>query len=65
MNHEITLEQAADSARQAEVIAILMKNTPVSLGDYEQQALAELLCSLIGRANTWLIEEQAQRENKA
>ncbi|HBE9089092.1 TPA: hypothetical protein KNG84_001099 [Serratia fonticola] len=64
MSREITLEQAADKAHQAEVVLSLLKVCPQSLDEYEVEALATLLCSLIGNTRVWFIEEQAERKEQ-
>ncbi|OMQ23701.1 hypothetical protein [Serratia oryzae] len=62
MSHEITLEQAAERARQAEIICRLIESYPDHMGDGEIIDIAALLRRLIGNVATWLIEEQALRE---
>ncbi|WON77025.1 hypothetical protein [Serratia sp. UGAL515B_01] len=62
MSQEITLEQAAERAHQAEIVCLMMKHYPGSLVDSEVTAIAALLARLTGDVAAWLIEEEAQRE---
>jgi hypothetical protein len=62
MAHEITLQQAAQKAEQAETVLQLLKFYPNSLTESEIEALAFLLSSLVGNASAWLAEEQARQE---
>ena len=62
MSHEITLEQATERARQANVVCLLMESYPDQLESDEVTALASLLARLTGNVTAWLMEEQAQRE---
>lgn len=64
MSREITLEQAAEKAMQAETVQALMESDPHQLEDSEVSALATLLRSLVGTACIWMNEEQTQRGNK-
>ncbi|WP_208952421.1 hypothetical protein [Rahnella sp. ChDrAdgB13] len=64
MAHEITLEEAAERARQATLICRLLEDYPHELITYEVSDIANLLCSLTGNVANWLIEESAQRENE-
>ncbi|QBX68677.1 hypothetical protein [Serratia quinivorans] len=61
MSDEITLEQAAEKAAQAETVLALIESYPHQLEDSEISALSTLLRSLIGSACIWLNEEQARR----
>ena len=64
MSREITLEQAAERARQTEIIARLVEDFPHRLADSEVSAIATLLKRLSGDVTAWLIEELAEREGK-
>ncbi|MCL9616032.1 hypothetical protein MU832_05570 [Salmonella enterica subsp. enterica serovar Enteritidis] len=64
MSREITLEQAAERARQTEIIARLVEDFPHRLADSEVSAIATLLKRLSGDVAAWLIEELAEREGK-
>ncbi|WP_395240043.1 hypothetical protein [Escherichia coli] len=64
MSREITLEQAAERARQTEIIARLVEDFPRRLADSEVSAIATLLKRLSGDVAAWLIEELAEREGK-
>lgn len=64
MSQEITLEQAAERAHQAEIVSRMMEDYPHQLIDCEISAIAALLARLTGDVAAWLIEEQAQREQE-
>ncbi|WP_439040362.1 hypothetical protein ACSJLR_002789 [Serratia bockelmannii] len=64
MSHEITLEQATEKARQAEIVLLLLEVCPQRLEKDEAELLTSLLSSLVGSAVTWLLEEQVIREAK-
>lgn len=64
MSHEITLEQAHESAYQVEIIARLMESYPHSMEDSDIEAMSALISKLSGRVVIWLSEEMAQREGK-
>lgn len=61
MSHEITLEQAAERACQAEIICKLIECHSNQLEGSEVTAVAALLARLTGNVAVWLMEEQAQR----
>lgn len=61
MSHEITLEQAAERAHQAEIIAHLVESCPHRMADGDVSAIATLLKRLTGDVTTWLWEEIARR----
>ncbi|KGT88308.1 hypothetical protein NG99_21350 [Erwinia typographi] len=63
MSHEITLEQAAEMAHQAEIVCAMLEDHPHHMTDGDVSAIAALVKKLAGHAAGWLIEEQAQREN--
>ncbi len=65
MSHEITLDEAAEDAMQAEIVCRLLEHYPCALEDSDISAIATLLRRLTGNVAVWLIEEQAQREGKA
>ncbi|VXD08628.1 conserved hypothetical protein [Enterobacterales bacterium 8AC] len=65
MSQEITLEQAAEKAHQAEIVCRMMEDYPHQFADSEVYAVAALLRRLTGDVAAWLIEEQAQREGKS
>lgn len=62
---EITLEQAAERARQAEIICRMVEDFPHQLADSEVSAIATLLKRLSGDVASWLIEELAERERQS
>lgn len=62
MSRDITLEQAAERAHQAEIICRLVEDFPHRLVDSEVSAPATLLKRLTGDVAAWLIEELAERE---
>ncbi|EKT4000277.1 TPA: hypothetical protein OW155_002712 [Klebsiella pneumoniae] len=64
MAHEISLEQAAEKAHQAEVICRMMEVYPNKMDCTEIEALSSLLRVLTGDVCAWLIEEQAVKNNK-
>ncbi|WP_407224053.1 hypothetical protein [Enterobacter hormaechei] len=64
MSRELTLEQAAERARQTEIIARLVEDFPHRLADSEVSAIATLLKRLSCDVTAWLIEELAEREGK-
>lgn len=59
MAHEITLEQAAERAHQAEVICRMLESHPDKMDDSEYHAMASLLAKLTGDVCAWLMEEQS------
>ncbi|HFQ7289827.1 TPA: hypothetical protein ACJHGT_004360 [Yersinia enterocolitica] len=61
MAHEITLEKAAEMARQAELVCLLLESHPHELQDSDVVDIASLVAKLAGHVTGWLIEEQAQR----
>lgn len=61
MAHEITLEKAAEMARQAELVCLLLESHPDEFEHSDVIAIASLLAELTGRVTNWLLEEQAQR----
>ncbi|HDL6532590.1 TPA: hypothetical protein PXJ37_002399 [Yersinia enterocolitica] len=61
MAHEITLEKAAEMARQAELVCLLLESHPHELQSGDVSAIACLLAKLTGHAGGWLREEMAQR----
>jgi len=63
MAHEISLEQVAERAHQAEIICRMMESYPDRMADSEVIAIASLLRRLTGDVCTWLIEEQAVKVN--
>ena len=63
MAHEITLEKAAESAHQAEIICAMLEVYPNKLVDSEIIAIASLLKRLTGNVAAWLIEEQAEQQS--
>lgn len=65
MKREISLEQAAERAHQAEIICGLIEVSPRNLADSEVTAIATLIKRLSGDVASWLIEEMAEREGKA
>ncbi len=64
MAHEISLEQAAEKAHQAEIICRMMEVCPNKMDCTEIEALSSLLSTLTGDVCAWLIEEQAIKNNK-
>lgn len=65
MSRELTIEQVAKRAHQAEIICRLIEGFPNHLADCEVSALATLLKRLSGDVASWLIEEMSAREGKA
>ncbi|QDL31282.1 hypothetical protein [Serratia liquefaciens] len=65
MSHEITLEQATEKARQAEIILLLLEAFPHRLAEDEAELITGLMSSLVGSAAAWLLEEQSIRDKKA
>ncbi|CAI2472195.1 hypothetical protein [Serratia proteamaculans] len=61
---DITLEQATERARQAEVICRILEHYPNQIDAYEVEAIASLLSKLTGNVAAWLVEELALKENK-
>ncbi|CAI1855161.1 hypothetical protein [Serratia plymuthica] len=61
---DITLEQATERARQAEVICRILEHYPNSMDAYEIGAIASLLSKLTGNVAAWLVEESALKESK-
>lgn len=64
MAHEITLQQVAERAHQAEIICRMMESYPDALVDSKIIAVASLLRKLTGDVCAWLIEEQAITHKK-
>jgi hypothetical protein len=62
MSRDITLEQAAERASQAEVILMMLESYPHQLEDSELLAIVSLLKRLTGNVAAWLIEEQAEHQ---
>ena len=62
MSRDITLEQAAERASQAEVILMMLECYPHQLEDSELLAIVSLLKRLTGNVAAWLIEEQAEQQ---
>lgn len=62
MSRDITLEQAAERASQAEVILMMLESYPHQLEDSELLAIVSLLKRLTGNVAAWLIEEQAEQQ---
>lgn len=65
MSHQISLEQAAERARQAEFICRMMEDHPHRMEECEIISMSALLARLIGNVAAWLDEEKAQQEGKA
>lgn len=61
---DITLDEAADSAFQAELICRLMLDSDGEMTIGELNAMLTLLKQLSASAVTWLIGEQGERMNK-
>ncbi|EPD0208790.1 hypothetical protein ACR4U3_001408 [Salmonella enterica] len=61
---DITLDEAADSAFQAELICRLMLGSDGEMTIGELNAMLTLLKQLSASAATWLIGEQSERMNK-
>jgi hypothetical protein len=61
---DITLEQATERARQAEVICRILEHYPNPMGAHEIEVIASLLSKLTGNVAAWLVEELALKENK-
>ncbi|EMJ2324545.1 hypothetical protein V7L32_005066 [Salmonella enterica] len=60
---DITLDEAADSAFQAELICRLMLDSDLAMTSGELSAMLTLLKQLSASAATWLIGEQGERMN--
>ncbi|QWA12775.1 hypothetical protein GTU79_08815 [Sodalis ligni] len=65
MSHELTLDEAAERATQAEIVCRLLEHYPCAMESSDISAIATLLRRLTGNVAAWLIEEQAHREGKA
>ena len=65
MSHEMTIRQAAERARQAAIICLLLEEFPSDLNIAEVSDVATLLRRLTGNVAAWLEEESAQQESKA
>lgn len=65
MRSAITIQQAAESAQQAEIICRLLEDSPHSLEDCDMSAIATLLKRLSGDVAVWLLEEIDQRGAQA
>lgn len=63
MAHEMSLDQVAERAHQAEIICRMMESYPDQMADSEVLAIASLLRRLTGDVCAWLIEEQASKTN--
>ncbi|ECW2671906.1 hypothetical protein F3X92_16450 [Salmonella enterica] len=61
---DITLDEAADSAFQAELICRLMLDSDGEMTIGELNAMLTLLKQLSASAATWLIGEQGERMNQ-
>ena len=62
--YEITLEQAAERAHQAEVICRLVEDHPHHLEDCDVSAIATLLKRLTGDVTAFLVEMVAEEESR-
>lgn len=63
MAHEITLQQAADRADQANVTLFMLRKV-INEMDYPDIETAVTMASkLMDSVTAWLLEEQHQREN--
>lgn len=62
MAHEMSLDQVAERAHQAEIICRMMESYPDAMADSEVLAIASLLRRLTGDVSAWLIEEQASKK---
>ncbi|AKJ41528.1 hypothetical protein [Pragia fontium] len=60
----MTLTQAAEKARQAEIICLLIESYPHRFVDSEITAISSLLAKLTGNVAAFLIEAQAEQENR-
>ncbi|ECA2717293.1 hypothetical protein EJW09_11095 [Salmonella enterica subsp. enterica serovar Braenderup] len=60
---DITLDEAAESAFQAELICRLMLDSDSEMTSGELSAMLTLLKQLSASAATWLIGEQGERMN--
>ncbi|EAW9114130.1 hypothetical protein AB6Q20_002290 [Salmonella enterica] len=58
---DITLDEAAESAFQAEIICRLMLDSDLAMTSGELSAMLTLLKQLSASAATWLIGEQGER----
>lgn len=62
MARDITLDQAAERASQAEVILMMLECYPHQLEGSELLAIVSLLKRITGNVAAWLIEEQAEQQ---
>lgn len=62
MSHEITIQQAAERAEQANVTLLMLCKAidQMDIGDIETAVI--MACSLVGSVSAWLIEEQSKQE---
>ncbi|MBK0001430.1 hypothetical protein [Erwinia sp. S38] len=63
MAHEITLQQAAESADQACVALHMLSKAVGDMDTGGIETAIVLISRLVGRSAAWLLEEQHQREN--
>ncbi|MFU2315671.1 hypothetical protein [Rahnella sp. PCH160] len=62
MSHEITIQQAADRADQANVTLLMLRRSIEDMDTSEIETAVNLAQGLIDYVSAWLIEEQSQRE---
>lgn len=62
MAHEITLQQAAESADQGGVVLLMLSKTIEDMDSGDIEAAVILASRLVARAAAWLLEEQYQQE---
>ena len=61
---EITLSEAAERARQTEIICRLLEVYPDKITDADISALASLLARLSGGVAAWLLAEEAKHDEQ-
>lgn len=62
MSHEITIQQAAERADQANVTLLMLRKAIDDMEVCDIETAVVMACGLVDSVSAWLIEEQAQRE---
>lgn len=62
MSHEITIQQAAERADQANITLMMLCKAIDGMDVCDIKTAVLMVCRLVNSASAWLIEEQAQWE---
>ena len=64
MAHEITLEQAVEKSCLMETVLRMLESYPDNIDEAQLSSVVTLTRRLAGDVYCWLLEEQAQREER-